>query len=108
MIATATAVERDPISEVSTACKLMLPTASSTAVSTSACVLLAIRLSANDTPIATDAPNLPNAAATETAITLESILALSVARIWMKPSTSMPLTSGAPSWLLSTVVVRPT
>ena len=89
--ATATAVELESIVERSFAAMVMSPPEISTARSACASITLAIRLSASETPRATEAPTVPNEKATETAITLESIEEMSSARITIAPSTSMPL-----------------
>ncbi len=86
----AMAVDSASIRASSVARTVMSPTALTRDRSMSADVVLAISLVAVDTPTATEPPNMPNDAETDTANTVESMDEASDASTVMPPSTSMP------------------
>ena len=103
--AKAIAVDSASMLASSMALTVMLPSASSSARSTWASTVLLISLVAVDTPMATEPPNMPKEAATETAKTEESMAEVSVASTETSPSTSMP----APVvWAMKARVCEPT
>ena len=86
----AMAVDSESMRASSVARTVMSPAAFTSERSMIAEVLLAISLVAVDTPTATEPPNMPNDAATDTANTVESIDEVSEASTVMLPSTSIP------------------